>query len=155
MIRSSSPAAAMALIVCFALGCTKESSEQKSADPEKSQAAAGPMRETVESQRAVFYVKMDTVGGPGAGDVYREPHMRGKARVDGKPILLTFESVEMIKRKAPRKSSIGMNDYVRVNARFRIEKSSGSVSSNPPSHQSYSGLVVEELFEADNFTASN
>lgn len=63
-MRSFQLAAALALVTCFATGCTKQSSKDKSADPAKSQAAAGPMRETVESQRAVFYVKMDTVGGP-------------------------------------------------------------------------------------------
>lgn len=103
--------------------------------------------DTTESQQAVFFTAPGHVGGPGAADVMLDPAAAPagrRATVNGKQLLLTPESWAAIEERLPRPTPAGAR-YILVGAKVRVEERSGRVSTNPPSTQSYQGVVIEEL----------
>ncbi|MGF1583494.1 MAG: hypothetical protein ACFCD0_29590 [Gemmataceae bacterium] len=99
------------------------------------------------SQHAVFFTQLGHSGGPGAADVLLDPVAAPtgrNARVNGRTLLLTHESLRLIESKLPRPAPKNTS-YILVEAKVHVEQKSGRVSTNPPRTQSYQGVVIEEL----------
>ena len=143
MRRIANPLRNFALVVLSVIGCSSGSLALVGKEgPPKTRFA-----DTMRSQRAIFFTSGGSVGGPGAADVLldpADPPSGRKPTVNGQTLLLTPESLAMIRKRLPRPTPEGAR-YILVEAKVHVEERSGRISNNPPRTQSYHGVVIEKL----------